>query len=212
MWASAPTEVCCGRHRPAKMLRRGGACPRPRAATRAAPTFPGFRFRRAILRRLDVGAGAHTRPQAVRQDKAPASGGTPCAGVLLSPEEVIRMANYTQHYHLHQWEPEDSFLRTDFNGDLSAIDAALLGLERDKCRAAIGRYTGDGELSYTVSLGARPKLAVVDNTSSFSSGYELGLDGMNERSVIITEDGFRVNGSPHGLNQEGTLYRYYAFL
>ena len=38
MWASAPTEVCCGRHRPAKMLRRGGACPRPRAATRAAPT------------------------------------------------------------------------------------------------------------------------------------------------------------------------------
>ena len=37
-WASAPTEVCCGRHRPAKMLRRGGACPRPRAATRAAPT------------------------------------------------------------------------------------------------------------------------------------------------------------------------------
>ena len=47
------------------------------------------------------------------------------------------MANYTQHYHLHQWEPEDSFLRTDFNGDLSAIDAALLGLERDKCRAAI---------------------------------------------------------------------------
>ena len=38
MWASAPTEVCCGRHRPAKMLRRGGACPRPRAAIKAAPT------------------------------------------------------------------------------------------------------------------------------------------------------------------------------
>ena len=185
MWASAPTEVCCGRHRPAKMLRRGGACPRPRAAIKAAPTsgvpssagylaalgrrggcphppgagrwpggagrcghrplqrsaaagtarpkcsvgaglvpargrpqgpplLPGFRRWRAILRcSKHVGAGAHTRPQAVRQDKAPASGGTPCAGVLLSPEEVIRMANYTQHYHLHQWEPEDSFLRTD---------------------------------------------------------------------------------------------------
>ena len=63
MWASAPTEVCYGRHRPAKMLRRGGACPRPRAATRAAPTFPWFRFRRAILRRLGVGTGAHTRPE-----------------------------------------------------------------------------------------------------------------------------------------------------
>ena len=31
-------------------------------------------------------------------------------------------------------------------------------------------------------------------------------------SVIITEDGFRVDGSPHDLNQEGTLYRYYALL
>ena len=112
-------KVCCGRHRPAKMLRRGGACPRLRAAIKAAPTFPGFRLWRAILRcSKHVGAGAHTRPQAVRQDKAPASGGTPCAGVFLSPEEVIRMANYTQYYHLHQWEPEDSFLRTDFNGDL----------------------------------------------------------------------------------------------
>ena len=62
MWASAPTEVCCGRHRPAKMLRRGGACPRPRAAMKAA--LPGFCLRRAILRRLKpVGAGAHTCPE-----------------------------------------------------------------------------------------------------------------------------------------------------
>ena len=183
-----------------------------RGRPQGPPLLPGFRSRRAILRRLDVGAGAHTRPQGVRQKESPASGGTPGVGDSHIPEGGIFMANYTEHYQLHQWESEDSFLRTDFNGDLSAIDAALLGLERDKCRAAIGRYTGDGELSYTVSLGARPKLAVVDNTSSFSSGYELGLDGMNERSVIITEDGFRVNGSPHGLNQEGTLYRYYAFL
>ena len=31
--------------------------------TGAAPTFPEFRFQQAILRRLDVGAGAHTRPE-----------------------------------------------------------------------------------------------------------------------------------------------------
>lgn len=24
------------------------------------------------------------------------------------------MAKYTEHYRLHQWEPEDSFLRMDF--------------------------------------------------------------------------------------------------
>ena len=132
-WASAPTEVCCGRHRPAKMLRRGGACPRPRrhkgrpyfrvlspagclaalgrmggclhppgtgrwpggagrrghrplqrsAAAGTArpkcsvgaglvpargrpqgpPLLPGFCLQRAVLRHLDVWAGAYTRPE-----------------------------------------------------------------------------------------------------------------------------------------------------
>ena len=39
---------------------------RPRAAIKAAPTFPGFHFRQAISRRLYVGAGAHTSPGAGR--------------------------------------------------------------------------------------------------------------------------------------------------
>ena len=54
------------------------------------------------------------------------------------------MANYTQHYHLHQWEPEDSFLRTDFNGDLSAIDAALLGLSGTNAAQPSGGTQGMG--------------------------------------------------------------------
>ncbi len=35
------------------------------------------------------------------------------------------MANYTPNYQLHQWAPEDKFLRTDFNDDLNKIDTAL---------------------------------------------------------------------------------------
>ena len=35
------------------------------------------------------------------------------------------MAGSTPNYGLHQWEPTDQFLRTDFNQDLSAIDTAL---------------------------------------------------------------------------------------
>ena len=38
------------------------------------------------------------------------------------------MANYTEHYGLHQWVPEDDFLRTDFNADFALIDTALAGL------------------------------------------------------------------------------------
>ena len=35
------------------------------------------------------------------------------------------MANYTEHYQLHQWVPEDDFLRTDFNEDFQKIDAGI---------------------------------------------------------------------------------------
>ena len=48
------------------------------------------------------------------------------------------MATYTSNYQLHQWVPEDDFLRTDFNTDFQKIDTALAGLQDGvelKCRA-----------------------------------------------------------------------------
>lgn len=41
------------------------------------------------------------------------------------------MANYTPNYQLHQWEPQDPFLRTDFNQDLQKIDNAITALRED---------------------------------------------------------------------------------
>ena len=38
------------------------------------------------------------------------------------------MANYTPNYGLHQWEPGDNFLRTDFNADFAKLDAAIKGV------------------------------------------------------------------------------------
>ena len=40
------------------------------------------------------------------------------------------MADFTQNYGLHQWEPTDPFLREDFNQDFSTIDTALGRAER----------------------------------------------------------------------------------
>lgn len=54
------------------------------------------------------------------------------------------MANYTEHYRLHQWEPEDPFLRTDFNEDLAKIDEALGTAAQGNCRIMTGTYVGDG--------------------------------------------------------------------
>ena len=39
--------------------------------------------------------------------------------------------NYTANYGLCQWEPEDNFLREEFNQDNAKIDAALAGHDAD---------------------------------------------------------------------------------
>lgn len=66
------------------------------------------------------------------------------------------MATFTHNYHLHQWDPQDPFLRTDFNGDLAAIDGALGALagqdaalkadvaKRGNCTLFTGSYVGTG--------------------------------------------------------------------
>ena len=46
-----------------RVIPPSGVSAPPSPAYRGRPTFPWFRFQQAILRRLDVGAGAHTRPE-----------------------------------------------------------------------------------------------------------------------------------------------------
>ena len=58
------------------------------------------------------------------------------------------MANYTQHYQLHQWVPEDDFLRTDFNTDFQKIDTALNTVEetlRSELNGGVTRLEGSLE-------------------------------------------------------------------
>ena len=44
--------------------------------------------------------------------------------------------NYTEHYQLSQWQPQDRVLRTEFNQDNARIDAALKDLEDTKAEQA----------------------------------------------------------------------------
>ena len=83
------------------------------------------------------------------------------------------MADYTEHYQLHQWEPEDSFLRTDFNEDHEKIDTALGALAQLTANhtAAIAKlgncaiqhitYTGDGATSRTLTFSGKPMVVMV---------------------------------------------------
>ena len=87
------------------------------------------------------------------------------------------MANYTPNYQLHQWEPQDPFLRTDFNADLAKIDTtlgtladAVTGHEealplKGNCQIYYASYIGNGGIGYEAStsltLPVKPLLAII---------------------------------------------------
>ena len=177
-----------------------------RGRPQGPPLLPGFRSRRTTLWRLCVGAGAHTRPQGVRQKESPASGGTPGVGDSHIPEGGIFMANYTEHYQLHQWESEDSFLRTDFNADFAKIDGAIAA-----CSHTVkGAYTGNG--SYlTVELGFRHAAVLVSLGYQSYNQPRLSIDG-DTAYMVMTDSGFRVQDDRNAnLNEVGREYLYLAF-
>ena len=74
----------------------------------------------------------------------------------------------------------------------------------------IGSYTGNGDSARVITLGFRPKVVAVDDMGSFSSGYELGLDGIDRSAVRVVDGGFRVAAGSLNMNESGETYRYYA--
>lgn len=73
------------------------------------------------------------------------------------------MASYTQHYQLHQWEPTDDFLRTDFNQDHQKIDAAIKATEE----ALRSGYEGEASRLYEALAAAQQTLR-----SEFNGGFQ----------------------------------------
>ena len=147
------------------------------------------------------------------------------------------MAKYTEHYQLHQWEPEDPFLRTDFNEDLNKVDQALSQLAsekygEDKKAYVCGSYIGDGGTGMQdIALSFQPTLLYLYNCdpddNQYTSVFTVGTQEVQcafERSGGIwlrdgvfytTPSGFQINGGAfakgNGFNTEGITYRYIAF-
>lgn len=136
------------------------------------------------------------------------------------------MANYTPNYGLHQWEPDDQFLRTDFNQDFSKIDEALKKNADDaktytdtKASVAIGSYVGSGsDKTLTVDLGFYPQAVLLEcqwgSRQHMSNGAYGGLAlrgygvGTDVTSFSLTTNGFKVSGRS---NDSSLNYRYIAF-
>lgn len=132
------------------------------------------------------------------------------------------MASYTEHYGLHQWEPDDNFLRTDFNTDLKKIDTGL----GKKSEMATGQYTGNGAETQKILLAFTPKVVILTteqgetyqypNTSGGIAleGYPLISYQYKLPCVNIVDSGFQVGYQSQKYsytNKEGVIYHYVAF-
>ena len=138
------------------------------------------------------------------------------------------MASYTANYQLHQWEPADFFLRTDFNADFAKLDAALAGKAglAEKLGAVTGSYTGDGSTSRTVTLGFAPiavflrededsgAILAVQNGAVMDEEGEVTMLTVSGQGFQVTYDAYFTGVSnkvrePYA-NRAGVTYRYLA--
>ena len=137
------------------------------------------------------------------------------------------MASYTPNYGLHQWVEKDNFLRTDFNEDLSKIDAGLKTAQDtadSKCGIVTGMYTGNATDYRSFDLGFQPKAVLVEredgNRTSYAEGglavIGNGVRGYGHSADVlyITTDGFivRYHQSTAGtnMNNSNSTYTYMA--
>lgn len=126
------------------------------------------------------------------------------------------MADYTEHYQLHQWEAEDPFLRADFNEDLQKIDTALGGLSIE--RIAHGSYVGDGTDSRVIQLPWEPQLLIlfgkindytaVNIFTPYADRYVASTCGGGSRYNLVLEgDYFQIRNRDWN-NHNGETFHY----
>ena len=135
------------------------------------------------------------------------------------------MATFTSNYGLHQWAPEDNFLRTDFNEDLKKIDEALEKIAAEtgkKTEVVNGFFMGDNSAEREIRLGFSPSAVLLEmsygrrcdqNYYSYGGLAISGLSlGKNDVALFGTANGFKVARQGNAYtNQSGERYYYLAF-
>ena len=114
------------------------------------------------------------------------------------------MANYTPNYGLHQWIPEDVFVRTDFNTDLSKIDAGLKAAQDTANSAASAAATAQSTANTANTNAAAAQSTANGKTAIVTGSYEgdgktsktITL-GFQAKAVLVTSQSGIVNTTYH---------------
>ena len=132
--------------------------------------------------------------------------------------------NYTTNYHLPQWVETDRIQMEDFNQAMADIDLGIKnaqdGADTAYCPTnkpyVVGNYRGTGDVNSptTITLGFRPSLVIVSNTTNNGTfGRSIISNGTQDTYALAFHDaGFTVyhhDNSPD-LN-EVKPYVYIAF-
>lgn len=149
--------------------------------------------------------------------------------------------NYTEKYHLPQWEENDRIMRTDFNNAMAALEdeldshsqrieqvrgeAATAQEAADTLPYVVGTYVGDGEIQH-ITLGFRPAYLIVSgmvetyttqHTNEFNRYFAMSAGNIMVHRLEFNNDGFTVypDNSPYfyypHLNLKDRRYDYIAF-
>lgn len=128
--------------------------------------------------------------------------------------------NYTENYHLPQWEESDRVMRTDFNQMCADIDAGIS--QAAQMPFAVGSYVGTGR-EMDIEVGFRPSTVL----TYCSQGGGNPTDGAGAIAVIgevvtckdritMRDNGFRI--APQDtvkryprINEPNVTFAYIAF-
>ena len=118
--------------------------------------------------------------------------------------------NYTEKYHLPQWEETDRVMRTDFNQMCAGIENGLANAQSTADQGlakanglpyVVGTYIGNGG-TMTIEVGFHPSFVIISGTiggnsagSMYQSYYQCcQTSGENiKNSIQFTDTGFIVN-------------------
>ena len=126
--------------------------------------------------------------------------------------------NYTENYHLPQWEETDRIMRTDFNDAMANIDQGVA--RAAVVPFAVGSYVGKGA-AQEITVGFRPSFVIIAASQAGGINSEMGgFSGFSEAqtsgdNVTFTDTGFivaSVTSLPYPrITRGGNTYAYIAF-
>ena len=126
--------------------------------------------------------------------------------------------NYTEKYHLPQWEETDRIMRSDFNEAMANIDQGVA--QAAVMPYAVGSYKGIGA-EQEIFVGFRPSYLIIAANQAGAGASDMGrFSGFSEAQtsngkVTFTDTGFIVASISFTLyprvNDGGETYAYIAF-